>query len=119
MIKRRTWKLSERPESYGKHRKQVHPPAKKWEEIPNDQANLFLLAKGILCEKTEVEEAKLYAYGSRVNGNFVETSDIDIAISGKYRIPNREFIIKGASGNIKIDIKQVQPDPTIHYIEIP
>ncbi len=125
MIRRATWKLSKRPGSYGKQREQVHPPAKQWSEIPNDQANLFLLAKAIITrfyrlnDKTEVT---VYAYGSRVNGNFVSASDIDLGVNcenHKSEIFYRPLHIKSPQGEIRIDVKLIQPDPTITYIEIP
>ncbi len=125
MIQRATWKLSQRPGSYGKHREQVNQPAKQWNQIPNDQANLFLLAKAIITrfyrlnDKTEVT---VYAYGSRVNGNFVNESDIDLAVkcdNHKSEIFYRPFHIKSPHGEIRIDVKTIQPDPTITYIEIP
>ena len=128
MIKRKTWKLSDRPDSYGKKRTQVHPPAKVWDEISDGNKLLFLSAAEEWRRKTGRENTVIYAYGSRVNGDFNADSDIDIAF--EYEISKHagckissgalpKFKMNVLTDTFDVDVKLIQPDPTIHYIEIP
>ena len=128
MIKRKTWKLSERPDSYGKKRASQHPPAKKWEEISHGNQLLFKAAADEWRRKTERGNVLIYAYGSRVNGDFRPDSDIDIAVEAEISTepgctikpcPMPKFKMNVLFDVFDVDVKMVQPDPTIHYIEIP
>lgn len=111
MIRRKTWLLSERPDSYGKQRDQVHPPAKIWREIASQNRDLFYAA-AVKLSRSGIA-GPFYAYGSRAAGTFVESSDIDIAV--KYETESPVFFIN----SIKIDLKETIADPSINYILIP
>lgn len=111
MIRRKTWLLSERPDSYGKNRAHVHPPAKTWRDLSIENRKLFYGAALKLMENGIT--GPFFAYGSRVTGTFVETSDIDIAVTRETESPVFFY------DNIKIDLKQTIPDSSITYIPIP
>lgn len=129
MINRKTWKLSERPDSYGKKRVRIHPPAKKWEDINEWNQLLFKDAAGWSRTRLGLDEkTKMFAYGSRVNGDFLLDSDIDIAYEVQISTepgceikpgPLPKFILQYGGEEFVVDVKHVQPDPTIQYIEIP
>lgn len=121
MIRRTTWKLKDRPGSYGKQRPQIHPPAKSFKEIDEKNQLLFLMAADIFLRRNNMGET-VYAYGSRTIGNFVDRSDVDIAIkipkSDYEKINFEKFYIEYKGEQYLVDVKAIEPDPTINYITI-
>lgn len=117
MIKRTTWKLSERPGSYGKPiREQVHPRARTWNEISPWNRALFM--KAAMELKKIGLPPPFFAFGSRSNGNFVSESDIDI---GHLEPTDKEgsYYTGLKIEGVKVDLKPTAADPTIPYIKIP
>lgn len=78
MIKRKFHTAKERPDLVPtqEDRPRHHEPATCWAELTQENKALFQKAAAILQEK--YPEAKLFAFGSRVNGNWSEESDLDI-----------------------------------------
>lgn len=56
---------------------QIHPPAKSIDEI---EFNNLIGFKSIAHEIKRVCDCNVYAYGSRVNGNYHSGSDYDIMV---------------------------------------
>ncbi len=81
-----------------------------------------MLAKRTFLDDNPTFEGAIYAYGSRVNGNFVETSDVDLAITTppeNFDLREKKYIIKFKEQPFTVDIKPIDPDPKITYLPIP
>ena len=58
-------------------REQHHEPAKKYDELTNEHKIAF---KAIAHEIRKVCDCNVYAFGSRVNGNYNSNSDYDVVV---------------------------------------
>ena len=94
---------------------QRHVRATTWDEITQSNQKLF---KSVASEiKSKHPQAKCYAFGSRVNGNYTDDSDIDIVVTG---ITELEYdIIREIYQGLKVDLKLSGEKTTQQLILIP
>lgn len=62
------------------NREQIHPPATTFSELTKDNQEGFMTRALQIWNKAP--ECRLYAFGSRVAGNFLRESDYDINVIG-------------------------------------
>ena len=110
MIKRETWKLSERPDSFipYKGRPVHHEPAKEWKDLTLDNRNIYArIAKKVLNLFPEVT---VHAFGSRIHGRWGEDSDYDVSVDLLTQEQIKEFEkVKPEIEGIRIDYKYNYP----------
>lgn len=65
----------------------VHEPAKTWEQVSDYNKKQFLKIAAYIIEL--VKAPSVYAFGSRINGDFIDNSDYDVLVEGisKAQIP--------------------------------
>lgn len=87
-----------KPESPVRHKR-----ALKWEELDSTNQQLFSsVAEKIVGIN---QDAICYAFGSRVNGNYRDDSDIDIMISNVTELEYDKIMSKISQGELKLDLK--------------
>lgn len=94
---------------------QRHVRATSWSGLTEANQKLF---KSVASEiKSKYPQANCYAFGSRVNGNYTDDSDIDIVITG---ITELEYIsIRYIYEGLKVDLKLSGKNTTQQLILIP
>ncbi len=84
MIKLKAYTEKERPDLklWNKHQGRIrhHAPAQCWDDLSPANRELFLQAADIIHKGKAWEDPEIYAFGSRVDGNWVEHSDLDIMV---------------------------------------
>jgi predicted nucleotidyltransferase len=93
----------------------VHAKIKHFSEVPIVQQHIFRAVKKFVNQL--LPETKCYAYGSRINGNWIETSDYDIVVMAK---PSSEIklIIARKEFMGKVDIRYTSHLPASLMVEI-
>jgi predicted nucleotidyltransferase len=94
---------------------QRHVRATSWEGLTEANQKLF---KSVASEiKSKYPQANCYAFGSRVNGNYTDDSDIDVVITG---ITELEFNkLRAIYEGLKVDLKLSGENTTQQLIQIP
>jgi hypothetical protein len=102
MIKQKTYSIAERPDlrPFDKYagRFQLHEPAECWDDLLPENKELCLQAADIIHKG--FDDAKIYAFGSRVKGNFLPHSDLDILVQAAGFDRTRTLLLEGG---IKVD----------------
>lgn len=95
------WLLTDHPDSVKfKARKPVTKPiVKTFDELPLETQ---AMCKRIKTEINKIVEAKVFLFGSRINGRWDETSDYDIVILTLPTITQREQV-KAIDFGVKVD----------------
>lgn len=111
------WRLVDYPDSVKfKHINPfVHKKITDFRQLPIDQQKVFKEIKTFICKI--LGETKCYAFGSRVNGNWIEESDYDVLV---YSQASKEIklIILRKDFKVKTDIKYSSGALISNMIEI-
>ena len=98
------WRLIDYPDSvkFKKVNPFIYKKITDFRQMPIDQQKVFKEVKHFVCKI--LGETKCYAFGSRVNGNWLPESDYDILI---YSNPSKEIklIILRKDFKVKVDIR--------------
>lgn len=104
---KRRWTREECPYPIPRGRRrpyeQTHDRITKWDDLAKEDKELLLKVKEIITSYLGDRVIKLF--GSRINGNWIETSDWDVVIIGE--IPSVEVInkIKNYDYGFRMDIQ--------------
>lgn len=106
----RRWSFAERPIKLKPVRPQIHPRVNSFDELSEKDKELLLSIKNVIVN--HVGECDLSLFGSKIKGNWDETSDYDIVV---HKFVNREIQkkLKNYNFNVKVDLFfNIQPPQT-------
>lgn len=111
------WKLTDRPDSVKMKvpGEKIHPGVADFTLMEPHQQKIFRAIQiFILCLSPD---AKCYAYGSRINGRWRESSDYDVAVTGELSL-NDQRTIKEFDFGVRTDIRFLKTISINHCVEI-
>jgi len=97
----RRFSFKDMPVSLKKQNPFIHNRIFDYDDLPHNQKEILSKIKKIIQE--QIGECQIRLFGSRINGNWIETSDYDLLI---YKSINKEAIIELKSINfgVRVDL---------------
>jgi predicted nucleotidyltransferase len=95
----------------------VHDVIKKWDDFSESDKEIFLNIKKKITGV--VGDCRIFAFGSRINGNWVESSDYDVIV--KKDLSQTQFNeIRSIEHDVKVDVMPISAnhDSPVFSIEI-
>lgn len=111
------WALNDSPVAvrFKKIGEKVHPEVKHWFELTQLDVVRCLMIKQVV--KQLLPNAKLYLFGSRINGRWTEESDYDIVVLWMATPKERETL-QGYNYGFKVDMRFAHSYNAKNAIEI-
>lgn len=103
------------PIKFKETKPKIHPEIHNFDEMPEDQKKVLLEVKSYI--RSVMPDARLFLFGSRMNGNWDEESDYDLVIltqEGKEKID----IVRGHDFGVELDLFFVKEHSDSRKVEI-
>ena len=94
---------------------QIHPIINNWNDFSEKDKTILLEIKKIII--SYLNDSKVFVYGSRIKGNWDETSDYDISIITNIKNTDLKNKVKNYNYPVEVDISFGNHERMVEIIE--